>query len=92
MSYITTPTIIYIDRPSLYKPKLGNNLVLTSELGCKAVNCTNINCENDHTITEFVSGCPKNYAYITDTGIDTCKVKSFSLSYKNSQIINFQSV
>ena len=42
--YYDTDSIIYIDKPSLYNPKLGNNLGnLTSELGCKAVNCTSVN-------------------------------------------------
>ena len=43
-------------------------------------------------ITEFVSGGPKNYAYKTNTGDETCKVRGFTLNYTNSQLINFDSV
>ena len=35
---------------------------------------------------------PKNYAYKTSTGGETVKVRGFTLNYKNSQLINFESV
>ena len=34
----------------------------------------------------------KNYTYKLNTGQVTCKVRGFSLNYKNSQIINFESM
>ena len=40
---------------------------------------------------EFVSGGPKNYAYITNRGDQTCKVRGFTLKY-NSPVINFETV
>lgn len=43
-------------------------------------------------ITEFVSGGPKNYAYTTFKGKQTCKIRGFSLNYQNSKLLNFESV
>ena len=43
-------------------------------------------------ITEFISAGPKNYAYRTNKGAETCKVKGFSLNYTNSQLINFEAI
>ena len=45
----------------------------------------------DH-IVEFVSGGPKNYAYETIEGKQTCKIRGFSLNYTNAQRLNFGSV
>ena len=41
---------------------------------------------------DFVSGGPKNYAYTTHKGKQTCKTRGFSLYYNNSQMLNFGSV
>ncbi|KAK5650251.1 hypothetical protein RI129_001280 [Pyrocoelia pectoralis] len=48
-------------------------------------------------ISEFVSGGPKNYSYkvysTRDCNINTiCKVKGITLNFKNSEIINFNSM
>ena len=48
--------------------------------------------DNGDYIVEFVSGGPKNYAYTTFTGKQTCKIRGFSLNYTNSQLLNFGSV
>ena len=45
-----------------------------------------------HHITHFVSTGPKSYSYITDDGLESCKVKGFSLNHKASQIINFETM
>ena len=45
----------------------------------------------DH-IVDFVSGGPKNYAYTTTKGKQTCKIRGFSLNYTNAQLLNFESV
>ena len=45
-----------------------------------------------HHIQSFVSGGPKNYAYKLDTGKTCCKVRGFTLNFRNSQQINFESV
>ncbi|XP_054708352.1 uncharacterized protein LOC129218163 [Uloborus diversus] len=44
------------------------------------------------TITTFVSGGPKNYAYETAGGKTCCKVRGFSLNFKNSKSLNFDSI
>ncbi|XP_042913586.1 uncharacterized protein [Parasteatoda tepidariorum] len=43
-------------------------------------------------ITSFVSGGAKNYAYRTASGKTCCKVRGFSLNFRNSEILNFDSV
>ena len=40
-------------------------------------------------IIEFASGGAKNYGYETRGGKVECKVRGFSLNYKNKQILNF---
>ena len=47
--------------------------------------------EGDY-ITEFVSGGPKNYAYSTWKGKQTCKIRGFSLNYANAQLLNFDTM
>lgn len=39
----------------------------------------------------FVGGA-KNYAYKTQKGEICCKVRGFTLNFKNSQLINFESI
>ena len=79
--YYDTDSIIYVSRPNEYDPPLGDYLgELTNEL------------QNGEYIVEFVSGGPKNYAYKTNENNETCKVRGFTLNYKNSQLINFHSV
>ena len=48
-------------------------------------------------IQEFVSGGPKNYAFLVyspSTGTRTykCKVKGITLNYENSRVVNFTSI
>lgn len=43
-------------------------------------------------IREMVAGGPKNYAYSLNNGDEVCKVRGFSLTFKNSQLINFQAI
>lgn len=38
------------------------------------------------------TGGPKNYTFTTAKGETCCKVRGFSLNYKNSDIINFESM
>ncbi|XP_035219689.1 uncharacterized protein LOC118192782 isoform X2 [Stegodyphus dumicola] len=37
-------------------------------------------------------GGPKNYAYQTATGKTCCKVRGFSLNFRNSQLLNFEAI
>ena len=74
--------VIFVSRPGDTDPKTGSFLgELTNELK-----------KPDDSITEFVSGGPKNYAYKTFLGEQVCKVKGFSFNYVNSQIINFSTM
>ena len=80
--YYDTDSVIYVSRPNEYDPPLGDYLgELTNELK-----------DEDEHIVEFVSGGPKNYAYKTNKNNETCKVRGFTLNFKNSQLINFDSV
>ena len=91
--YHDTDSIIYsVKNEGEYIPKLGEYLgELTSELTCKELGCNIINCSG-HWIEEFVSCGPKNYSYRVNTGQIVCKVRGFSLNYKASQILNFESM
>lgn len=85
--YYDTDSIIYCHTPGMYEPPTGNFLGdLTDELSSYG---------SGSYITHFVSGGPKTYAYKVYSPINreikqVCKVKGFTLNYKNSQIINFQ--
>ena len=90
--YHDTDSIIYsVNDKDTYIPPLGDYLgQLTNELSCKEVNCKG--CEVGHWITEFVSCGRKNYSFKLNSGEIFCKVRGFSLNYRNSQIVNFQSM
>ena len=90
--YHDTDSIIFsVKDTDEYIPPLGNYLgQLTNELTCKEIGCKG--CELGHWIEEFVSCGPKNYTYKLNTGEISCKVRGFSLNYRNSQIINFNSM
>jgi hypothetical protein len=77
--YHDTDSVIYVSRLDTQDPPLGDFLGdLTNELA-----------EGTY-IEEFVSGGPKNYAFRTNEGEETCKVRGFSLNYTNSHLINFE--
>ncbi|KAL4219797.1 hypothetical protein ACF0H5_020209 [Mactra antiquata] len=79
--YYDTDSVIFVSRPGQLDPPLGDYLgELTNEL------------KPDDYIVEFVSGGPKNYAYTTAKGEQTCKIRGFSLNYMGSQLLNFESV
>lgn len=39
-------------------------------------------------IRSFMSGGPKDYAYITESGKSVCKVKGLTLNYRASTIVS----
>ncbi|KYN43249.1 hypothetical protein ALC56_02312, partial [Trachymyrmex septentrionalis] len=85
-----TDSCIYVNRgePSEYEPRTGNFLGdMTNEFESYG---------RGSFIESFVSGDPKFYAYVVRTSEDRrheiCKVKGITLSYKNSRIINFNSI
>ena len=68
-----TDSCCYVDRPGGNTIDTGDSLGdLTDEL------------EGDH-ITKWCGTGPKSYAYETNKGKIVCKVKGFTLNYKNSQ-------
>ena len=40
----------------------------------------------------LVCAGPKNYAYRVNNGKQKCKIRGFTLNYKNSQILNFDTM
>ena len=79
--YYDTDSIIYVSNAQVDDPPLGDYLgELTDEL------------DAGEYIVEFVSGGPKNYAYKTSSGVESCKVRGFTLNFTNSRLINFSAV
>ena len=79
--YFDTDSCIYVSKPGMVEPPTGDYLGdLTNEL------------PPNRYIQEFVSGGPKNYAYRLDDGTEVCKVRGFTLNFKNSLMINFEAI
>ena len=90
--YHDTDSIIFSVKDGEYVPPLGTYLgQLTDELTCKELSCKKQGCSG-HWIEEFVSCGPKNYFFRVNTGEIVCKVGGFSLNYKSSLILNFESM
>jgi hypothetical protein len=83
--YVDTDSCIYVNKPGGPKPPLGDYLgEWTNELSPKH--------GVDSYITRFACGGPKNYSYVVNNGKKHCKVRGFTLNFKNSQILNFDSM
>ena len=81
--YMDTDSVIFISYPDSDDPPIGNYLgELTSE----------ISALDGGYIIEFVSCGPKNYAYTTKSGKQVCKIRGFSLNFKNVSILNFDAL
>ena len=90
--YHDTDSIIFSVKEGEYSPPLGSYLgQLTDELTCKELGCRRTYCSG-HWIEEFVSCGPKNYSFRVNSGEVVCKVRGFSLNYKSSLILNFNSM
>ncbi|XP_054720907.1 uncharacterized protein LOC129230528 [Uloborus diversus] len=77
--YHDTDSIIYASNGT-NDPALGNLLgEFTDEL-------------NGDTIETFVSGGPKNYGYKTASGKTCCKVRGFTLNFRNSKSLNYDAL
>ena len=88
--YTDTDSMIYISEPSQEDLPLGDFLGdLADELCCKKIGCVNPNPNCSHYIVEFVSGGPKNYAYVLNSGETICKIRGFTLDSKTSLHLNF---
>ena len=74
--YYDTDSVVYIHQPGKPDPPLGDYLgELTDEL------------KGDY-ITTFISGGPKNYGYVTNTGEAILKIRGITLTYDASKTIN----
>ena len=75
--YYDTDSVVYIHQPGKPDPPLGDYLgELTDEL------------LPGHHITTFLSGGPKNYAYVTNNGEAILKIRGITLNYDASKTIN----
>ena len=75
--YYDTDSVIYVHEPGKPDPPLGNYLGdLTDELDA-----------GDY-ITTFISGGPKNYAYITNNGKSETKIRGITLDYAATKKLN----
>ena len=75
--YYDTDSVIYIHEPCKPDPPLGDYLGdLTDEL------------DRGDYITTFISGGPKNYAYITNNGKSQTKIRGITLDYAATKKIN----
>ena len=75
--YYDTDSVLFVEKKDECSLQVGNNLgELTNEIDA-----------GDY-ITKFVSTGPKSYAYHTEKGKEVCKVKGFTLNYRNGQILN----
>ena len=74
--YYDTDSVIYVHEPGKPEPPLGNYLGdLTDEL------------DGDY-IKTFVSGGPKNYAYVTNEGKRLTKIRGITLNYSTTGKLN----
>ena len=75
--YYDTDSVIYVHEPGKPDPPLGDYLGdLTDEL------------DTGDYITTFISGGPKNYAYITNNGKSETKIRGITLDYAATKKIN----
>ena len=75
--YYDTDSVIYVHEPGKPDPPLGDYLGdLTNEL------------DSGDYITTFISGGPKNYAYITNNGKSQTKIRGITLNYAATKKIN----
>ena len=75
--YYDTDSVIYVHEPGKPDPPLGDYLGdLTDELDA-----------GDY-ITTFISGGPKNYAYLTNNGKTETKIRGITLNYDATKTIN----
>ena len=76
--YYDTDSVIYVHEPGKPEPPLGDYLGdLTDEL------------DGDY-ITEFMSGGPKNYAYVTNNDKRVTKIRGITLDYTTTKKLNFE--
>ena len=78
--YVDTDSAIFMHREGMYSPPLGDFLGgLKDEVP-------------DDVISEYVGLGPKNYGLKLACGEAVCKVRGFSLNYRASKLINFDTL
>ena len=78
--YYDTDSVVYVHEPGKPDPPLGDYLgELTDEL------------KGDY-ITTFLSGGPKNYGYVTNTGEAVLKIRGISLTHDATKILNINTM
>ena len=78
--YYDTDSVVYIHQPGKPDPPLGDYLGdLTDEL-------------KGGYITTFLSGGPKNYGYVTNTGEAILKIRGISLTYDATKTLNINTM
>ena len=78
--YYDTDSVVYVHEPGKPDPPLGDYLgELTDEL-------------NGDYITTFLSGGPKNYGYVTNTGEAILKIRGISLTYDATLTLNINTM
>ena len=78
--YYDTDSVVYVHEPGKPDPPLGDYLgELTDEL-------------NGDYITTFLSGGPKNYGYVTNTGEAMLKIRGISLTYDATLTLNIDTM
>jgi hypothetical protein len=80
--------VVYCDTDSIiYEFEEGNNIPSSNFLG-EMKN----ELDADDYITHFVSGGPKNYAFITKKSVVTVKIKGFTIHVLNATEITFENL
>ena len=83
--YCDTDSLVFTTSAGEWEPELGDYLGdLTDEVP-------------NNSITKFVTGGPKNYAYLlekpnADGHVSCCKVRGITLNFKNLLTVNFESM
>ena len=84
--------VIYFDTDSVvYEYTEGDDKQYTPDMGDHLGQWTN-ELGSNQFISRFVSSGPKSYAFLTNDGDKTTKLKGFTLNYEVSQLLNFDSI
>ncbi|KAK3099339.1 hypothetical protein FSP39_002841 [Pinctada imbricata] len=83
--------VLYYDTDSVIFRCDGSSTLEKLPIGNFLGELTNEVDSQDHIVL-FCSGGPKNYAYRTNLGKEECKVRGFTLNWKNANLINMKSV
>jgi len=84
--------VLYFDTDSvIYEYNEGDNEQYTPDMGDHLGQWTN-ELKEGQFITHFVSSGPKSYAFVTNDGERTTKLKGFTLNHEVSRLLNFDSI